>query len=207
MHGGELHFPWPRGCHGSRRTLTLPVVALFDPCPVLPMLFAQVAVDPEIQAPELLAQLFERGADALLRELPDVWAGRGGARAQPQDEAATTHAAKVWALAAWGLGRNAQACLWFPVTVFSMAAILRQHMFPFQLFMHNLAILFFALMRPPPASTHPRSWPRRKVAWTAARSRRRCCTTRCARLPAGQAPPCAWCCSLQTQVRQVHTHV
>lgn len=44
----------------------------------------QVVPDPDIQAPELLQQLFDLGAAALLRALPDVWAGQGTTKAQPQ---------------------------------------------------------------------------------------------------------------------------
>ncbi len=35
-----------------------------------------VAVGPDVQAPELLRELFARGARLLLRRLPDVWSGR-----------------------------------------------------------------------------------------------------------------------------------
>jgi methionyl-tRNA formyltransferase len=52
-------------------------------------------VDPDIQAPELLNQLFELGTDLLVGSLEAVWAGRGPATAQPQDEAGATHAAKL----------------------------------------------------------------------------------------------------------------
>jgi methionyl-tRNA formyltransferase len=52
-------------------------------------------VDPDVQAPELLTQLFELGTDLLVKNLEVVWAGMGDATAQPQDEAGATHAAKL----------------------------------------------------------------------------------------------------------------
>ena len=56
---------------------------------------AHMQVDPDVQAPELLNQLFELGTDLLVGSLEAVWAGRGPATAQPQDEAGATHAAKL----------------------------------------------------------------------------------------------------------------
>ncbi len=53
----------------------------------------QVPVDTEVQAPELLASLFLRGARLLLRHLPSVWAGT--ARPSPQDDSLATLAPKV----------------------------------------------------------------------------------------------------------------
>ncbi|GFH07159.1 uncharacterized protein HaLaN_01920 [Haematococcus lacustris] len=53
----------------------------------------QVAVDPEVQAPELLADLFRRGALLLLKSLPAVW--DGSAQPWQQKEEETTHAAKL----------------------------------------------------------------------------------------------------------------
>jgi methionyl-tRNA formyltransferase len=47
------------------------------------------------KAPELLTELFETGVQALLEELPSVFAGEAKARAVPQGEATLTHAAKV----------------------------------------------------------------------------------------------------------------
>lgn len=47
------------------------------------------------KAPELLTELFETGVNALLEELPSVFAGEAAARAVPQDEATLSHAAKV----------------------------------------------------------------------------------------------------------------
>jgi methionyl-tRNA formyltransferase len=55
-----------------------------------------VAVDPDIQAPELQALLFREGTDLLLACLPDVFAGKGPLLSRPQDEQQATHAAKVW---------------------------------------------------------------------------------------------------------------
>ncbi len=48
-----------------------------------------------MQAPELLAMLFARGAELLLSRLPDVWSGAAQAAAWPQDPALVMHAAKV----------------------------------------------------------------------------------------------------------------
>ena len=42
------------------------------------------AVDPDIQAPELLSQLFAQGTQLLLDNLADVWAGRAAELATPQ---------------------------------------------------------------------------------------------------------------------------
>lgn len=47
------------------------------------------------KAPELLTELFETGVQALLEELPSVFAGEAAARAFPQGEETLTHAAKV----------------------------------------------------------------------------------------------------------------
>ena len=47
------------------------------------------------KAPELLTELFETGVQALLDELPSVFAGEAASRATPQGEATLTHAAKV----------------------------------------------------------------------------------------------------------------
>ena len=65
-------------------------------CDAGPVLAQQgVAVDGEVQAPQLLEGLFEAGTQLLLQHLPDVWAGRGAAMAVPQDDGAASHAAKV----------------------------------------------------------------------------------------------------------------
>lgn len=50
--------------------------------PALPNTIKQV--DPDIQAPELLAQLFDLGTDLLVKNLEVVWAGMGELVAQPQ---------------------------------------------------------------------------------------------------------------------------
>ena len=55
----------------------------------------QVTLDADMQAPELLSLLFQRGAQLLLSRLPEVWEGRGPELAWPQDEAQVLHAAKV----------------------------------------------------------------------------------------------------------------
>jgi len=47
------------------------------------------------KAPEMLTELFEKGVEALLEELPSVFAGEAAARAVPQDEKTLSHAAKV----------------------------------------------------------------------------------------------------------------
>eukprot|EP00798_Chlamydomonas_sp_ICE-L_P030780 gene30780-35819_t len=53
------------------------------------------AVDADVQQPELLAQLFELGADLLLSKLPEVFEGKGEELATPQDESQVLHAAKL----------------------------------------------------------------------------------------------------------------
>ncbi|EIE21613.1 Methionyl-tRNA formyltransferase [Coccomyxa subellipsoidea C-169] len=68
-------------------------VRAMDAGPVLAQ--ERVAVDEDIQAPELLADLFKRGSDLLLSRLPDVWSGIAAQQATPQDDAAATHAAKL----------------------------------------------------------------------------------------------------------------
>lgn len=62
-------------------------------CPFVVLSLLQVSVDPDIQAPDLLALLFKRGAALLLDHLPHVWAGT--ACPTPQEEGAATHAAKA----------------------------------------------------------------------------------------------------------------
>ena len=65
-------------------------------CDAGPILAQQeVEIDPEIQAPELLAQLFDVGARLLLDKLDNVFQGRGGDLAWPQDESQVVHAAKL----------------------------------------------------------------------------------------------------------------
>ncbi|KAG1663821.1 hypothetical protein FOA52_013386 [Chlamydomonas sp. UWO 241] len=54
-----------------------------------------VALDPDIQAPELLALLFQRGTALLVDRLPGVFEGRGPSMASAQDEASVLHAAKL----------------------------------------------------------------------------------------------------------------
>lgn len=68
-------------------------------------------MDPDIQAPELLNRLFELGTDLLVDNLEAVWAGMGQLAAQPQDEAAATHAAKLQRHeAVLDFSQPAQAC-------------------------------------------------------------------------------------------------
>ena len=57
-------------------------VRAMDAGPVLAK--ERVPVDGAVQAPELLSDLFRRGAALLLRHLPDVWAGRAAELATPQ---------------------------------------------------------------------------------------------------------------------------
>lgn len=61
----------------------------------LAAVYVQVVVDPDIQSPELLQQLFARGTRLLLDQLPAVWAGQGPSMARAQDDNAMTHAPKV----------------------------------------------------------------------------------------------------------------
>lgn len=55
----------------------------------------RVPLDPDVQAPELLEDLFTRGTQLLLRHLEDIWAGGAKAMAWEQDEAAASHAPKM----------------------------------------------------------------------------------------------------------------
>lgn len=56
----------------------------------------QVPVHPDVQAPQLLHDLFVMGTDLLVESLPSVWSGRvSQASAVPQDASVATHAAKV----------------------------------------------------------------------------------------------------------------
>lgn len=57
-------------------------VRAMDAGPVLAQ--SRVSVDPEIQAPELLDLLFDRGADLLLEKLPHVWSGKAAEAAVKQ---------------------------------------------------------------------------------------------------------------------------
>ncbi|PRW57094.1 pigment defective [Chlorella sorokiniana] len=68
-------------------------VKAMDAGPILAQ--QKLPVDPEIQAPELLQRLFELGTDLLVKNLEVVWAGMGPLVAQPQNDAAATHAAKL----------------------------------------------------------------------------------------------------------------
>lgn len=52
-------------------------------------------MDADIQAPELLQELFLQGSSLLLGSLPDVFQGRGPQMATPQDAQQATPAAKV----------------------------------------------------------------------------------------------------------------
>jgi methionyl-tRNA formyltransferase len=55
----------------------------------------RVEVDPDVQAPALLRELFSLGTELLLERLDSVWAGAAGEGAAPQDAAAATHAPKL----------------------------------------------------------------------------------------------------------------
>ncbi|GAB4819162.1 hypothetical protein N2152v2_006208 [Parachlorella kessleri] len=55
----------------------------------------KVKVDPDIQAPEFLKELFTIGADLLLDYLELVWAGMAAKTAVAQDSSQATHAAKI----------------------------------------------------------------------------------------------------------------
>ena len=57
-------------------------VRAMDAGPVLAQ--ARVAVDGDVQAPQLLRDLFRRGAKLLLAALPDVWSGAAARAATPQ---------------------------------------------------------------------------------------------------------------------------
>ncbi len=78
----------------------------------------QVAIGPNIQAPELLTALFDQGAQLLLDSLPTLLQGKGMETATPQDAAAATHAAKVSSMHARVTTHHAhvdapiQKCVW-----------------------------------------------------------------------------------------------
>lgn len=56
----------------------------------------EVEIDDDVQAPQLLHELFEIGTDLLLHHLPRVWSGEASQdNAQPQDASQATHAAKI----------------------------------------------------------------------------------------------------------------
>lgn len=55
----------------------------------------KVAVDPDIQAPQLLTQLFQLGTELLLSNLDLVWAEVAAQTAVQQDGSQATHAAKI----------------------------------------------------------------------------------------------------------------
>ena len=57
-------------------------VRAMDAGPILAQ--RRVQVDPSIQAPQLLQQLFDQGTEILLENLPEVWSGRGAEMARPQ---------------------------------------------------------------------------------------------------------------------------
>lgn len=57
-------------------------VRAMDAGPILAQ--ERVTVDDEVQAPQLLADLFRRGTDLLLTRLPDVWSGHAAQLATPQ---------------------------------------------------------------------------------------------------------------------------
>ena len=55
----------------------------------------KLPIDSDIQSPELLNKLFELGTELILDNLEVVWAGMGPKIAQPQNDSAATHAAKI----------------------------------------------------------------------------------------------------------------
>jgi methionyl-tRNA formyltransferase len=56
----------------------------------------EVEIDDDIQAPQLLNDLFEIGTDLLLHHLPSIWSGETSQdNAQAQDASQVTHAAKI----------------------------------------------------------------------------------------------------------------
>jgi methionyl-tRNA formyltransferase len=57
-------------------------VRAMDAGPVLAQ--ERVPVDDAVQAPQLLAELFQRGTSLLLSRLPDVWSGQAALSALPQ---------------------------------------------------------------------------------------------------------------------------
>lgn len=61
----------------------------------------RVNIDPNIKAPELLTDLFKRGTNLLLRELPAILDGSAKLKATPQDDSLATHAPKVTVEESW----------------------------------------------------------------------------------------------------------
>lgn len=81
--------------NGERKT-GVSVAFTVRACDAGPVLAQQSRqIDDVIQAPELLQELFQQGTELLLINLPHVWTGQAGQQAQPQDEAAASHAAKL----------------------------------------------------------------------------------------------------------------
>lgn len=80
------------GCTESGVSVAFTVRAM-DAGPILAQ--EKVQIDPDIQSPQLLEELFSRGTRLLLRSLPQVWTGEAAELAVPQDESAVTHAAKL----------------------------------------------------------------------------------------------------------------
>ncbi|KAI3939076.1 hypothetical protein MKX01_001944 [Papaver californicum] len=58
-------------------------------------------VDDHIKATELLAILFDKGSELLIRELPSILDGCAREKAQPQDDSKATHATKLTPEEAW----------------------------------------------------------------------------------------------------------
>ena len=69
------------GCSETGVSVAFTVRAM-DAGPVLAQ--ASVPVDADIQAPELLGQLFSLGTRLLVERLPQVWSGEAAALAIPQ---------------------------------------------------------------------------------------------------------------------------
>jgi len=65
-------------------------------CDAGPVLAAErMSPEDDIQHPQLLTELFRRGTELLLKELPGALDGSAVQRAVPQDESGVTHADKV----------------------------------------------------------------------------------------------------------------
>jgi len=91
--------PVPRaleqGLLRSGVTVAFTVLAM-DAGPVVRQV--ETDIDPDEQAPELLARLMRLGTEQLLRELPGVWTGEAARGANPQNETSppgVSHAAKM----------------------------------------------------------------------------------------------------------------
>eukprot|EP00240_Pyramimonas_obovata_P005375 CAMPEP_0118927630 /NCGR_PEP_ID=MMETSP1169-20130426/5060_1 /TAXON_ID=36882 /ORGANISM="Pyramimonas obovata, Strain CCMP722" /LENGTH=422 /DNA_ID=CAMNT_0006869435 /DNA_START=37 /DNA_END=1305 /DNA_ORIENTATION=- len=88
--------PVPRALEAGVEETGVSVAYTVLACDAGPILASErMAPGDEIQAPELLQELFERGTNLLLAELPGALDGSGAAKAVAQDENEVVHADKM----------------------------------------------------------------------------------------------------------------